>query len=74
MTQQEFKSFSRTVTNAGANDPIWWAGYFWLDLTVRQVQKIDIILRGKGFIDTVTDARGRKAHLLPGGLTVPYTA
>ena len=74
MTQQEFKSFSRTVTNAGANDPIWWAGYYWINLTVRQVQKIDVVLRSKGFIDTVMDARGRQAHLLPSGLTLAYTA
>ena len=73
MTQQQFKAFSRIVEGAGANDMIWWQGYYWIDLTARQAGQIDRILRGKGFVNTVTDARGRKAHELPSGLTLAYT-
>ena len=74
MTQQQFKTFSKIIEVAGENDPIWWQGYFWLDLTPRQAGKIDHILRSKGFVNTVTDIKGRKAHLLPSGLTLAYTA
>lgn len=74
MTKQEFSTFSRLVEKADANDFIWWQGYYWIDLTPRQAGKIDLILRGKGFVDTVTDIKGRKAHRLPSGLTLAYTA
>ena len=74
MTQQQFKTFSRIVEEAGANDVIWWQGYYWIDLTARQAERIDRVLRSKGFIDTVTDVKGRKAHLLPSGMTLAYTA
>ena len=74
MTRNQFNVFSKIVTAAGANDVVWWQGYYWIDLTARQAKEIDTILRGKGFVDTVTDFKGRKAHLLPSGLTLAYTA
>ena len=73
MTQQQFKNFSRIVEEAEANDVIWWQGYYWINLTERQAQKMDTILRSKGFINTVTDNMGRKAHLFPSGMTLAYT-
>lgn len=74
MTQQQFKMFSKIIEGADVNDPIWWQGYYWIDLTPRQAGKVDMILRGKGFVGTVTDIKGRKAHILPSGLTLAYTA
>ncbi|MBQ1791664.1 MAG: hypothetical protein II008_15925 [Oscillospiraceae bacterium] len=74
MTAKTFKAFSQIVENAEVNDPIWWEGYFWLELTTRQAEKIGMTLREKAFIGDVTDIKGRKAHLLPSGLTLAYTA
>ena len=74
MTRNQFNVFSTIVAKAGSNDAIWWQGYYWINLTARQAKEIDTILRGKGFVDTVMDVKGRKAHLLPSGLTLAYTA
>ena len=72
MTAAEFKGFKGIVEAADANDRIWWDGFYWINLTKRQAETVDIILRGKGCIDTVTDCRGRKAHRFPSGLTLAY--
>ena len=74
MTNQEFRTFSRIVEKAGENDWIWWQGYYWIGLSAKQAEKIDLILRGKGFIATVTSASGRKAHKFPSGITMDYRA
>lgn len=72
MTRSEYKIFKGMVEKAGANDRIWWDGYYWIDLTQAQAKDIDKVLQCKGYIDTVTDCKGRKAHKFPSGLTFAY--
>lgn len=40
MDNRTFKQFCETVKEAIDNDPIWYAGYLWIDLTERQVNKV----------------------------------
>ena len=72
MKRNEYKIFKGIVEKADADDRIWWDGYYWIDLTLAQAKDIDKVLRCKGFIDTVSDCKGRKAHMLPSGMTFAY--
>lgn len=48
MRNRDFNSLCEYVKNADKNDPIWYAGYLWIDLTEKQIDKIvDIIQVGK---------------------------
>lgn len=40
MDNRTFKQFCETVKEATENDPIWYAGYLWIDLTEKQVNKV----------------------------------
>lgn len=48
MRNRDFTSLCEYVKNADKNDPIWYAGYLWIDLTEKQIDKIvGIIKLGK---------------------------
>lgn len=49
MKRSDFGKFKEVIKNADNNDPIWWAGYLWLDLTENQYNKAYDILIDKGF-------------------------
>ena len=40
MKNRDFTSLCEYVKNADKNDPIWYAGYLWIDLTEKQIDKI----------------------------------
>ena len=51
MRNRDFTYLCECVKNADKNDPIWYAGYLWIDLTEKQIDKIvDIIKVGKNSI------------------------
>lgn len=45
MKNDGFKRFCEYVKNAEENDPIWYAGYLWLELTEKQINQIVSIIR-----------------------------
>lgn len=49
MKRSDFVRFRDIVTDANNQDPIWSAGYLWLNLTERQFSEIYKILEKKGF-------------------------
>lgn len=40
MRNEQFKQFLETVKDADKYDPIWYAGYLWIDLTEKQIDKV----------------------------------
>jgi hypothetical protein len=68
MNAYSFRQFSQVIATAPESDPIWWAGWLWLDLTATQVEKAGEILRNRPFITASAEADGRKAYRLPSGL------
>lgn len=51
MRNRDFTYLCERVRDAEENDPIWYAGYLWIDLTEKQIDKIvDIIKVGKNSI------------------------
>lgn len=70
MTTKQFKVFKQYVEEANETSAIWWAGYYWIDLTTRQVEIINKVLENKAFIKQVVDCKGRTANELPSGLTI----
>lgn len=40
MRNRDFNSLCEYVKNADKNDAIWYAGYLWIDLTEKQIDKI----------------------------------
>lgn len=51
MRNRDFTYLCERVKDADKNDPIWYAGYLWIDLTEKQIDKIvDLIKVGKNSI------------------------
>lgn len=48
MDRATFKGFINAVRTSATNDPVWYAGYLWLNLTEKQREKTleALILRG----------------------------
>lgn len=40
MRNNDFKNLCDRVKYADKNDPIWYAGYLWIDLTEKQIDKV----------------------------------
>ena len=69
MKQSTFKNFIAAVKESKSNDPVWYAGYLWLNLTERQVKKtIDaLIIRG----DCPVEKRnGKYCIVIPSGIAL----
>ena len=65
MTRTYFKSFADHVQAADMKDEIWWAGYLWIDLSVKQFNTVYHILESKGF-----EKNENGTILLPSGLGI----
>lgn len=63
MKTAAFNNFRDYVTKADDKDPIWWAGYMWIDLTGKQCRTMYEILKLKGM------ERGDKV-VMPSGLSL----
>lgn len=63
MTTKDFKAFKEVITEADKKDPIWWAGYHWINLTQKQGATAYAILEARGFEKNENDY-----VVLPSGL------
>lgn len=45
MTREHYKNFKQTVSTANEHDPVWYAGYAWIDLTKKQADDIVELLK-----------------------------
>ena len=66
MTTARFKEFKNYVAEADNNDPIWWAGYEWINLTEKQGKQMADLLVEKGM--GRFDADGNHYAEMPSGL------
>ena len=64
----EFNKFKAYVETADMKDPIWWAGYLWIDLTAKQGEKMAEVLVKKGM--GKFDADGKHFAEMPSGLRI----
>lgn len=72
MKTQEYKNFRNYVSTATEDDPIWWAGYLWINLTEKQLITILDVLKNKDFIKETTNFRGQLGLEIPSGLHIAY--
>lgn len=49
MKRADFGKFKEVISTARNNDPIWWAGYLWINLTEKQSNEVIEILTSRGF-------------------------
>ena len=69
MKNEEYKRFKETVKEADEKNPIWWAGFLWINLTKRQARDIIEILKEQPFIKDV-EVNGIEAYEIPSGLAI----
>lgn len=48
MKRVDFGKFKEVISTARNNDPIWWAGYLWINLTEKQSNEVIEILTSRG--------------------------
>jgi len=65
MRSKDFKAFKSIIATADTEHSVWWAGYYWLDLTQRQCQEACKILTSRGFKRTRDGS-----VLLPSGISI----
>lgn len=71
MKTQDYKNFKNLIIKAtDPKDPIWWAGFLWVDLTKRQATEIVRILETKPFIKDTVTFNGHEAVEIPSGLAI----
>lgn len=70
MKNSEYKKFKEAVSLAEERDPIWWAGFLWIDLTKRQAKEIVKVLARKPFIKEAVTLNGHEALETPAGLQI----
>lgn len=68
MINSRFKQFIDCVATCDDNDPFWWAGYLFIDLTEKQAKKTFAICSER--FGTTTDQKGRIKVVLPSGLGI----
>ena len=49
MKRSDFGKFKEVISTAKSDDPIWWAGYLWINLTEKQSNEVIGILTSRGF-------------------------
>lgn len=49
MKRSDFGKFKEVISTAKSDDPIWWAGYLWINLTEKQSNEVIEILTSRGF-------------------------
>ena len=69
MTNRKFKTMKDVLTTAGSHDPVWWAGYLFLELTDKQIDILtDLFASGVNPAVKMCERNGRYGALLPSGL------
>ena len=71
MKQDRYKLFKEAISTAGAKDPVWWAGYLWLDLTKKQSHEVFNILgnRRDGVCKVIISLRNGRIEIeIPSGI------
>ena len=54
MRNTHFKAFKERVKDAYRDDPIWWAGYLWIDMTPKQNNTMFDLLAYRGMVEDDT--------------------
>lgn len=73
MKVHDFKCFISAVEIATKNSDIWWCGYYFMDLTIKQHNKLCEVLDTIGFIDVKYEypmTGTKKTFILPSGIGV----
>lgn len=70
MTRSEYKTFKSAVAMADAEHTIWWAGYYWINLSEKQGKDITEVLEAKPFIKADKAVNGKDILVLPSGLGI----
>lgn len=74
MKRTVFTRFYEAVRTAGNNDPVWYAGYLWIDLTEKQSERIRTALAVNENVHVSIDlGKGVTSYRLPCGLVLNYT-
>ena len=66
MKTNEFKNFINYVEECSDDDPIWWAGYMFINLTEKQSGTLIDVLCNRFVVKT--DDRGRDTVMIPSGI------
>lgn len=72
MKSNEYKVFKTAVATADAQNDIWWAGYYWMNLTGSQCKDMLDLLETKPFIKQSKTLNGKDALIMPSGLMLHY--
>ena len=71
MKRSEYKVFKQMVNDADVNNSIWWCGYYWIDLTDKQLSDIasteGVI---KNSMITIDLKEHETRYTLPSGITL----
>ena len=65
--QSDFKLFMEQIKTAPANDPIWYCGYLFMDLTLKQHRLTVEALESRPFIVHVIKF-GHECLVIPSGI------
>lgn len=69
MNNAKFKSFLKAVKTVDSKDPLWWAGYLWIDLTPLQCIKTMNVLQYRKDCKIVFE-NGKNWYMIPSGLKI----
>ena len=72
MKNSEYRVFKTVVALADAQNDIWWAGYYWANLTGSQCKDMIDLLETKPFIKPAKTLTGKDALQMPSGLMIHY--
>lgn len=68
MKRADFNRFYEAVMTAEEKDPIWWAGYLWINLTEKQCDNITEALTCNKYVKVSEDG-----YKLPSGILLKRT-
>lgn len=66
MKPKEFTRFIHYIGECSESDPIWYCGYMFIDLTVKQADRTIEVLRDRFGI--TSDREGNQQIIIPSGL------
>ena len=69
MTNARFKQMMNVINDCEDNDPIWWAGYLFLDLTANQCKKVYLACAVRGW-EKWDRETGKYEVVLPSGIAI----
>lgn len=72
MKAEDYRAFKSMVARADAQSEVWWAGFYWIDLTRAQCRDILAVLETKSFIKATKTLSNQDALLMPSGLMIHY--